>query len=225
MEENTIIFNGIVDIESNPFAKYQSWREENSAKNSKGSGRQMQTSAIANFQKVLDKGGRMEDIKDDHTEKYPTFQAIRWKVEPAFRDSKIDVYLDDLSQYDELTVELIPKVLKVHHYLTQLTASITALEKRSFSSKYLHFHLPNLFFIYDSRVVDSMRQFIGRVPKPMEIILQSEDIDKEYAKFVCKGFVLREEIKKQYNIELTTRQFDNILIDMANDKMNSFNNI
>ena len=111
-------------------------------------------------------------------------------------------------------------ILKTHNYLTHLTASITDLEKRSFSSKYLHFHLPSLFFIYDSRVVNSLRHFISRVPSSMEFIFESDSVDKEYAKFVCKSFMIRKSILDNYNIDLTLRQFDNILIDFANNKLN-----
>jgi len=75
------------------------------------------------------------------------------RVAPTFKDSEIDNYLTDLKQQDRLTIDNLPLVLRAHNYLTKLTALITDLEKRSFSSKYLHFHLPNLFFIYDSRVV------------------------------------------------------------------------
>lgn len=143
------------------------------------------------------------------------------KVIPAFLKSDIDLYLYDLKQYSELTLEVLPKVLKAHQYVTNLTASITDLEKRSFSSKYLHFHLPHLFFIYDSRVVGALRNFISRVPKPMDEMLLSNEIDQEYAKYVCKCYLLRAEINHQFNISLTTRQLDNILIDVANSKATS----
>jgi hypothetical protein len=145
------------------------------------------------------------------------------KVAPTFKDSKIDNYLSELKQYNKLIIDNLPLVLKAHNYLTQLTASITDLEKRSFSSKYLHFHLPNLFFIYDSRVVGSLRQFIDRVPKSMDFLLASDSIDKEYANFVCKCFVIRNNIMDTYKIDLTLRQFDNILIDIANNKLNDKN--
>ena len=142
------------------------------------------------------------------------------KVAPTFKDSEIDSYLSELRNHNKLTIENLPLILKAHNYLTQLTASITGLEKRSFSSKYLHFHLPNLFFIYDSRVVDSLRHFISRVPSSMDFIFESDSVDKEYAKFVCKSFVIRNSIVDNYNIDLTLRQFDNILIDFANKKLN-----
>lgn len=145
-------------------------------------------------------------------------------VAPTFKDPKIDSYLDDLNKYNKLTLDNLPLVLKAHNYLTKLTASITDLEKRSFSSKYLHFHLPNLFFIYDSRVVCSLRQFIDRVPKSMDFLLASNSVDKEYAKFVCKCFVIRNNIIDKYKIDLTLREFDNILIDIANNNKLNLNN-
>ena len=39
---------------------------------------------------------------------------------------------------------------------------------------------------------------------------------KEYAKFYCKSFDLKRQIKTQLNIELTNRQLDNLLIEIAN---------
>ena len=107
------------------------------------------------------------------------------KVVPKFKDRELDKYLYKLKQYTNLTMDNLPLVLEAHNYLTQLTASITDLEKRSFSSKYLHFHLPKLFFIYDSRVLDSLRQFISYVPKDLKFLMKSDQIDEEYSNFVC----------------------------------------
>lgn len=69
-------FKGIVD-ERNHFST-PSWSKEHSAGGELGSGKLMQPTAIENFQKVLDKGGRLNDIREPHREKYATFQAIRW---------------------------------------------------------------------------------------------------------------------------------------------------
>lgn len=74
MKESTIDYKGIVDKERNPFS-VPSWCREGSPE---GSGRAFQQTAFENFQKVLDKGGRIADIKEPHYEKYATFQAIRW---------------------------------------------------------------------------------------------------------------------------------------------------
>lgn len=77
LEENTIIYKGIIDKDRNPFST-PSWCKEHHAGNPEGSGKDMQQTAIDNFQKVIDKGSRIVDIKEPHYETYATFQAIRW---------------------------------------------------------------------------------------------------------------------------------------------------
>jgi|688.fasta_scaffold424961_1 hypothetical protein len=144
-------------------------------------------------------------------------------VAPTFKKSKLDKQLAELQKIKKVRGEDIVSILKVHYYLTNLLFKITALDKRSFSSKYLHFHLPNLFYIYDSRAVKALRQFSSRVPEDLNHILQFETIDKEYAKFYCKCFDLKQQIKSRYGIELTNRELDNILIDIAN-KQNAKHN-
>jgi len=143
------------------------------------------------------------------------------KVAPAFKNSIIDEYLNKLKSEDFLTLDNIPLVLEAHKYLTNLTYTLTELEKRSLSSKYLHFHLPKLFYIYDSRVVGSIRQFIDKVPESMERFVNSDKVDKEYAIFFCKCFSVMNSIKDTYKVDLTTRQFDNILINIANNKLDN----
>lgn len=145
------------------------------------------------------------------------------KVAPAFKNSKIDKYLDQLKKYNQLTIDSLPSALEAHNYLTRLTSSITGKNKRSFSSKYLHFHLPNLFFIYDSRAVSSLNYFVKKTPKPINFLLDSYSADKDYAKFVCKCFVFRKEIMDKYDINLSIRHFDNILINFANKKLDEKN--
>ena len=137
-------------------------------------------------------------------------------VAPTFRESKLDNKLSDLKSAKPDKVENIKSVLQTHYYLTSMLQKITALDKRSFSSKYLHFHLPDLFYIYDSRAVTALRQFTSQVPKDLKHILELDKIDKEYAKFYCKCFDLKRQIKTQFKIDLTHRQLDNLLIEVAN---------
>ncbi len=137
-------------------------------------------------------------------------------VAPAFRKSKLDEKLSVLKIGKTENINNIKSVLQTHYFLTSMLKKITALEKRSFSSKYLHFHLPDLFFIYDSRAVNALRKFTSQVSKDLKYILELENIDNEYAKFYCKCFDLKRQIKTQLNIELTNRQLDNLLIEIAN---------
>lgn len=140
-------------------------------------------------------------------------------VAPAFRKSKLDDKLSELKIAKAENIRNIKSVLQTHYFLTSMLKIITALDKRSFSSKYLHFHLPDLFYIYDSRAVTALRQFTSQVPKDLKYILEVENIDNEYAKFYCKCFDLKRQIKTQFNIDLTNRQLDNLLIEVAKKKV------
>lgn len=141
------------------------------------------------------------------------------KVVPAIKNSELDNRLRDLSQFDKLTEQNIEVIIETHYYFTKLTAALTGLEKRSFCSKYLHFHLPNLFPIYDSRVVGSLRKLVSKTPERFSQILNSTRIDREYAKFVCKSLAVRQDIETIFNEELTLRHFDNLLIRFANNAL------
>lgn len=139
-------------------------------------------------------------------------------IVPVFRNSELDDLLEILKEFKDLKAEIIQQVLQTHFYLTATLNRITSLEKRSFSSKYLHFHLPDLFFIYDSRAVSGLRSFTSEVPKDLKYLTQLDTVDNEYAKFFCKCFDLKRQIMNVYQTNLTNRQLDNLLIEIANKK-------
>jgi len=64
-------------------------------------------------------------------------------------------------------------------YLTDIFTKISGIEKRSLSSKYLHFHFPDLFFLYDSRAVTSSRRLLPR----FKAEIPPKNVDKEYGNF------------------------------------------
>jgi hypothetical protein len=105
--------------------------------------------------------------------------------------------------------------LETHNYLVAILREITDLNKRSFSSKYLHFHIPEMFFIYDSRAKKGIRKFKNKIPLEYQSILELDNIDSEYGKFYIKCFELKNQITLNYGISLTNREIDNLLI---NDK-------
>jgi len=109
--------------------------------------------------------------------------------------------------------------LLAHKKVTDLFYEISGLEKRSLASKYLHFHLPDIFFIYDSRAVHS----IGILFKELHLkgIKEENDngFDKSYASFFNKCLVLQEEIFHKYNIHLTCRELDTLLVTIANENL------
>jgi hypothetical protein len=77
----------------------------------------------------------------------------------------------------------IPKILKVHFYLTDLINDLTEQNKRSFCSKYLHFHFPHLFFIYDTRAVKAIGLLKTKFQYKYKEQIDANGIDKEYASF------------------------------------------
>lgn len=139
-------------------------------------------------------------------------------VGPTFKNFEIDKLLKELKRFRIVDVSNIKDCLETHYYLTIAIKKITNLNKRSFVSKYLHFHLPELFYIYDTRAVEALRKFITKVPKELNYNLDSQNVDLEYAKFFCKCFDLKRQIKDEFKIELTNRQLDNLLIETANLK-------
>lgn len=111
------------------------------------------------------------------------------KVAPEIKKSKLDFYLNKLKLVTELNENNIPEILKLHFYLTNLIKELTDQNKRSFSSKYLHFHLPNLFFIYDTRAVKAIRLLKTNLPNKYKEQINTEKVDKEYASFFYKCYV------------------------------------
>jgi hypothetical protein len=138
------------------------------------------------------------------------------RIVPTFKNSALDKMLESLKGQDIMSKENIAEILHTHYYLTKILKTITNLEKRSFSSKYLHFHLPNLFFIFDSRAEIALRQLTSRVPSDLKPFTQLDNVDSQYAKFYCKCFDVKRQIEEEHNTSMTIRQFDNLLISMAN---------
>ena len=129
-------------------------------------------------------------------------------VAPKLIESDIDQRINSLRQYQTITSDNLPSILSVHKYLMDLFTALTHKEKRSLASKYLHFHLPKLFFIYDSRVASVITKFAGK--RPRRFVLP-EDADKTYADFCYKALLIYNELKNEYSDE-KTRVIDNILL-------------
>ncbi len=131
-------------------------------------------------------------------------------VAPKIRNSKIDVWLNEISDQTLETAQFAASV-KVHAELTALFETISGLKNRSLASKYLHFHKRNAFFIYDSRAEKAVSQIEFPTPKPRRKI----EGDEAYCRFVLRCFALQEYIKKEFKADLTSRQIDNLLLQIS----------
>ena len=130
-------------------------------------------------------------------------------VAPAIMESGIDTWIEqatNLNPEDETSSDVL---VEIHARTTDLFRKISDLEKRSLASKYLHFHVPNLFYIYDSRAVEGIRllaPFIGKVPPCKKIG------DPEYAQFVKKCEAAKKYFRAKVGTNLQPRQLDNLLL-------------
>jgi len=132
-----------------------------------------------------------------------------YEVAPAFMNSEIDHKMAFLKKFDAITPEITTDILETHYYLLQLVKSLTDLEKRSFCSKYLHFHLPNLFFIYDSRVVNALRKWKNELAQPIHF---NKNVDQEYSKTFFKCLTIKRMLEEKHGLSISPRHLDTIFL-------------
>jgi len=130
-------------------------------------------------------------------------------VAPAIRRSAIDRWLRRAKAALPGTPEGLRDLIEVHGLTTHLFSQISHLQKRSLASKYLHFHVPQLFFIYDSRAVTAIREFSNLLPGTARTDGRG---DHEYRKFAGKCAALVTFCEKEFGLHLLPRQLDNLLL-------------
>jgi len=130
----------------------------------------------------------------------------------AFKRSCIDDVFGKLANGEHKSIHMI---LEAHKTVVDILLEITGLEKRSFASKYLHFHFPYIFFIYDSRALSGIKKFIKKIPMQYSEFLDNRHVDLEYAKFYCKCHYLQCIVMNKYQKspeKITPRIIDNMLL-------------
>lgn len=137
-------------------------------------------------------------------------------VGPHLKNSKLDKYLNRLRNEKVIDADNLPHILAAHRYLMVLFEEITELEKRSLASKYLHFHLPNLFYIYDGRASKALNKIVPKATKGILKEFGEEKYDKTYASFVVKCMILTDQLNERFKKKLRPRELDNILIEHTN---------
>jgi hypothetical protein len=133
-------------------------------------------------------------------------------VAPKLIEWRIDSWMEGLPGHRDVSAANLEDVLTCHGRLTAAFYKLTKLDKRSLASKYLHFHHPRLFFIYDTRAEAALRRLSLARPTPAK---SAPDVDQVYAAFARKCLALREHVKATHDIDLTPRQLDNLLLEVA----------
>lgn len=129
-------------------------------------------------------------------------------VPKALRRSDLDEKLEALAKLKETKESNVGPVLDAHAHLVHLFHGLTNKSKRSLASKYLHFHQPDLFFIYDSRAVQGIRDL--RIPR--RTIDVPPSADREYARFVGAAIGVREYVRSELGKRLNPRELDRLLL-------------
>lgn len=126
---------------------------------------------------------------------------------PAVRKSGLARWLavlrDDTSNSASLNVE-------VHRKLTDLLSQIAGMQKRSLASKYLHFHFPSKFYIYDSRAAKALSRLLRHHGRPA--YARYDDADRVYGPFYARCEFLRRVIEETIGRAITLRELDCILV-------------
>jgi hypothetical protein len=130
------------------------------------------------------------------------------RLVPIYQQADFDSVFAPLYGYENISSNL-KHVIEIHCTLTQTLKDVTGQWKRSLASKYLHFHFPNLFYIYDSRAESGLG---GYVPQWHKQSLPTSYSDPVYYKFSLAMTALRDEIKSHYGLALSPRHLDTIVL-------------
>lgn len=123
---------------------------------------------------------------------------------------ELDNRITQLKNFENQILDNIQNIMSTHKFLMEAFNKITGLEKRSLASKYLHFHCPCMFFIFDSRAKDGINKI---VTKPTDRYIQSKNnYDKEYSVFVNKIVELQNYLGNILGYYPTPRELDNFLL-------------
>lgn len=139
------------------------------------------------------------------------------RVIPTFLESGLDERLSRIKSKN-LSPELFDEIFQTHKFLMDKIHPITDMNKRSFCSKYLHFHLPDLFFLYDSRLRQSLSILKGEITMEQrnQFLVNTGNYDIEYAEFFLRCYNLKTEIETILEQNLTIREFDTMMIELSN---------
>lgn len=121
-----------------------------------------------------------------------------------FIDNRLEKIVHCKSNLDEKSLSLI---FETHLMFTNILKTATQLEKRSLSSKYLHFHCPNAFFIYDSRARRAINSLVK--VKRSDIIYTG---DNEYMDFYLRMLELQKYLQQKTGRIFTPRELDDFLL-------------
>jgi hypothetical protein len=130
------------------------------------------------------------------------------QVASEIKTLALDAELGDMRSSEPSELKNIKSALRMHQRLVSAVEKFAKIRHRSFASKYLHFHAPNWFFIFDSIASGELKK---QVPRPHYDAALSGIGDDNYRAFVERAWELREKLVQQDPPRLTPRELDRLL--------------
>lgn len=156
------------------------------------------------------------------------------------QESNIDEYFSNLKNKKEKTED---DIFITYFELLKAFHSFVHMNKISLTSKYLHFHFRDEYYIYDSKAAFSINKLIKylKISKSeynvdekwndAHFILKEPDEEKEqsrfrdYVLFYQKCKICKNKIKETYNYDLTPRELDHLLLAIKDNPDFQFINV
>lgn len=133
-------------------------------------------------------------------------------VSAALTDGELDRHLRGIPPSADVA-EVWEDALVTHAHLVSVFRKLTGDGRRSLASKYLHFHRPAVFFIYDSRAAFALGRLVPR--KSGRVRRCPTVADPDYGRFVVRALDLRDELEANFGCRLSPRQLDRLLLKFA----------
>ncbi len=131
------------------------------------------------------------------------------RLAPIYKQAGFDYVFAPLYDYEDIAESNLKHILEVHFKLTQTLQEVAGQWNLSLASKYLHFHFPKLFYIYDSRAHSGLGRYVLGWQKQKLPTGSHHDV---YYKFSLAMIALRDEIKSNYGLALSPQHLDGIVL-------------
>lgn len=149
----------------------------------------------------------------DNTEgDFYTVKAVPQMLEIG---KELDERIAELNKHESVASPTeLELMLDTHAFLVKEFKDITEDEKRSLASKYLHFHAPNMVYIFDSRAERESCRYIRAGGQDYEGLKRNgaDKWDAGYIKFVARMFELQKYIEAEFGKRLCPRAIDSFLL-------------
>ncbi len=156
--------------------------------------------------------------KDENNNKLeePVYEKMLPKALAKDRD-KIDEAISKIKKSD------LQQIFYTYDLILNCFHKVSGKWNKSLTSKYLHFHKPENFYLMDSRAKTGLKNVLEALSLDNQI--EKEELkqfsvskeSEEYVKFYLKCKKCHKELEEKFNKKLSTRDLDNLLLVIADD--------